>query len=157
MLIAPKDSKIDSVSIERGFDLAGLLGNGRIAIGDVRSVPAGLYAKVALEKLGLRSSVELKLVMAENVRAALVLVARREAPLGIVYETDARIDPGVKIVGVFPRGITPTDHLTGCDDQKCKIGSNEISCIFDHAGSESRIRTIRFSRAGEIHAVIITA
>jgi molybdate transport system substrate-binding protein len=101
VLIAPKDSKIDKVSIERGFDLAGLVGNGRIATGDVRSVPAGLYAKAALEKLGVWSSVESKLAMAENVRAALVLVARREAPLGIVYETDAKVDPGVKIVGVF--------------------------------------------------------
>jgi molybdate transport system substrate-binding protein len=102
VLIAPKDSKTDQVTIERGFDLAGLVGNGRIATGDVRSVPAGLYAKAALEKLGVWSSVESKLAMAENVRAALVLVARREAPLGIVYETDAKIDPGVKIVGVFP-------------------------------------------------------
>jgi molybdate transport system substrate-binding protein len=107
VLIAPKDSKIDKVSIERGFDLAGLLGNGRIATGDVRSVPAGLYAKAALEKLGVWSSVESKLAMAENVRAALVLVARREAPLGIVYETDAKIDPSVKIVGVFPEDSHP--------------------------------------------------
>jgi molybdate transport system substrate-binding protein len=107
VLIAPKDSKIDKVSIERGFDLAGLVGNGRIATGDVRSVPAGLYAKAALEKLGVWSSVESKLAMAENVRAALVLVARREAPLGIVYETDAKIDPSVKIVGVFPEDSHP--------------------------------------------------
>ena len=89
----------------RGFDLAGLVGNGRIATGDVRSVPAGLYAKAALEKLGVWLSVELKLAMAENVRAALALVARQEAPLGIVYETDAKIDPGVKIVGVFPENL----------------------------------------------------
>jgi molybdate transport system substrate-binding protein len=84
--------KIDKVTIERGFNLAGLVGNGRIATGDVRSVPAGLYAKAALEKLGVWLSVESKLAMAENVRAALVLVARQEAPLGIVYETDAKID-----------------------------------------------------------------
>ena len=102
MLIAPKDSKIGDVKIGPGFDLAGLAGNGRIATGDVRAVPAGLYAKAALEKLGVWASVEAKLAMAENVRAALVLVARGEAPLGIVYETDAKIDPGVKIVGVFP-------------------------------------------------------
>ena len=100
VLIAPKDSKIDKVNIEHGFDLAGLVGNGRIATGDVRSVPAGLYAKAALEKLG-------KLAMAENVRAALVLVARQEAALGIVYETDAKVDPGVKIVGVFPENSHP--------------------------------------------------
>jgi molybdate transport system substrate-binding protein len=107
VLVAPKDSKIGDVKIAPGFDLAGLAGNGRIATGDVRAVPAGLYAKAALEKLGVWASVESKMAMAENVRAALVLVARGEAPLGIVYETDAKIDPGVKIVGVFPEDSHP--------------------------------------------------
>jgi len=107
VLIAPKDSKIDAVTIAPGFDLAALAGNGRIATGDVRAVPAGLYAKAALEKLGVWPAVEPKLAMAENVRAALVLVARGEAPFGIVYETDARVDPGVKIVGVFPEDSHP--------------------------------------------------
>jgi molybdate transport system substrate-binding protein len=107
VLIAPKDSKIDRVNIAPGFDLAGLAGGGRIATGDVRAVPAGRYAKAALEKLGVWASVEPKMAMAENVRAALVLVARGEAPLGIVYETDAKIDPGVKIVGVFPDDSHP--------------------------------------------------
>jgi molybdate transport system substrate-binding protein len=107
VLIAPKDSKIGSVSIASGFDLAALAGNGRIAVGDVRAVPAGLYAKAALEKLGAWTTAEPKLAMAENVRAALLLVARGEAPLGIVYETDAKIDPGVKIVGVFPEDSHP--------------------------------------------------
>jgi molybdate transport system substrate-binding protein len=107
VLIAPKDSKISSVTIAPGFDLAALAGNGRIATGDVRAVPAGLYAKAALEKLGIWSSVESKIAMAENVRAALVLVARGEAPLGIVYETDAKIDPSVKIIGVFPDDSHP--------------------------------------------------
>ncbi len=107
VLIAPKDSKIGNVTIGPGFDLAGLAGSGRIAAGDVRAVPAGLYAKAALEKLGVWASVEQKMAMAENVRAALVLVARNEAPLGIVYETDAKVDPGVKIVGVFPEDSHP--------------------------------------------------
>ena len=107
VLIAPKDSKIADVTIGPGFDLAALAGDGRIAVGDVRAVPAGLYAKAALEKLGVWAAVEPKLAMAENVRAALVLVARGEAPLGIVYETDAKIDPGVKIVGVFPEDSHP--------------------------------------------------
>ena len=107
VLIAPKDLKIGDVKIAPGFDLAGLAGNGRIATGDVRAVPAGLYAKAALEKLGVWTSVESKMAMAENVRAALVLVARGEAPLGIVYETDAKIDPGVKIIGVFPEDSHP--------------------------------------------------
>jgi molybdate transport system substrate-binding protein len=107
VLIAAKDSKIGDVKIAPGFDLAALAGSGRIATGDVRAVPAGLYAKAALEKLGIWSSVEPKLAMADNVRAALVLVSRGEAPLGIVYETDAKIEPSVKIVGVFPEDSHP--------------------------------------------------
>jgi molybdate transport system substrate-binding protein len=102
VLIAPKDAKIGNVAIGSGFDLARLAGEGRIATADVNAVPAGKYAKEALEKLGIWPSVEKKLAPAENVRAALALVARSEAVLGIVYETDAAIEPGVKIVGVFP-------------------------------------------------------
>lgn len=102
VLIAPKDSKLASIEIREDFDLAKLAGDGRIATGDVKAVPVGRYAKAALEKLGLWAAAERKLAMAENVRAALALVARGEAPLGIVYETDARIEQGVKVVGVFP-------------------------------------------------------
>jgi molybdate transport system substrate-binding protein len=107
VLIAPKDSTIGQVNIGPGFNLAALAGSGRIAVGDVRAVPAGLYAKAALEKLGAWAAVEPKLAMAESVRAALVLVSRGEAPLGIVYETDAKIDPAVKIVGMFPPDSHP--------------------------------------------------
>jgi molybdate transport system substrate-binding protein len=107
VLVTAKDSKIGTVTIGSGFDLAALAGSGRIATGDVRAVPAGLYAKAALEKLGIWRSVESKLAMAENVRAALLLVARGEAPLGIVYETDAKIDPSVRILGVFPEDSHP--------------------------------------------------
>src|SRR5262249_369437 len=96
-----RDSKIDPVDIKPGFDLANLAGNGRIATGDVNMVPVGLYAKAALEKLGVWSSVEPKMMMAPNVRAALASVARNEVPLGIVYATDAKVG-GVKVVGVFP-------------------------------------------------------
>jgi molybdate transport system substrate-binding protein len=102
VLIAAKDSKIDHVDIEPGFDLAKLADDGRIATGDVEAVPVGLYAKAALEKLGVWPSVEPKIEMAVDVRAALAHCARREALLGIVYATDAKIDPGVKVVGVFP-------------------------------------------------------
>jgi len=107
VLIAPKDAKVGNIDIGPGFDLAALAGGGRIATGDVRAVPAGLYAKAALQKLGVWAAVEPRLAMAENVRAALVLVARGEAPLGIVYETDAEIEPSVKIVGVFPEDSHP--------------------------------------------------
>ena len=102
VLIAAKDSKIDHVDIKSGFDLAKLAGDGRIATGDVKAVPVGLYAKAALENLGLWQSVEPKMAMTVNVRAALAYVARGEAPLGIVYATDARVEPGVKVIGVFP-------------------------------------------------------
>jgi len=107
VLIAPKDAKIGEVTIAAGFDLAKLAGDGRIATGDVHAVPVGLYAKAALEKLGAWAAVEPKMAMAENVRAALVLVARGEAPLGIVYATDAKVEPGVKIIGVFPEDSHP--------------------------------------------------
>jgi molybdate transport system substrate-binding protein len=102
VLVAAKDSKVEHVDIEPGFDLARLADDGRIATGDVESVPVGLYAKAALEKLGVWASVEPKMQMAVNVRAALAHCARRNALLGIVYATDAKIEPGVKVVGVFP-------------------------------------------------------
>jgi molybdate transport system substrate-binding protein len=107
VLIAPKDSKVTNVSIVRGFDLAGLIGDGRIVTGDVRAVPVGKYAKAALEYLGVWASVERKFAMVENVRAALTLVARGEAVLGIVYETDAKVEPNVKMVGAFPAESHP--------------------------------------------------
>ena len=107
VLIAPKDSKIDNVKIGQGFDLAKLAGDGRIATGDVKSVPVGKYAKAALEKLGAWQAAEPKFAMAESVRAALALVSRGEAVLGIVYSTDAKVEPGVKIVGTFPADSHP--------------------------------------------------
>ncbi len=107
VLIAPKESKLADVKIGPGFDIAALAGGGRIATGDVKAVPAGRYAKAALEKLGAWAGAEPRLAMAENVRAALALVSRGEAPLGIVYETDARIEPGVKVVGRFPENSHP--------------------------------------------------
>ena len=107
VLIAPKDSRIDNVAIAPGFDLASLAGDGRIATGDVRSVPVGKYAKAALEKLGAWEAAEPKFAMAESVRAALTLVARSEAALGIVYSTDARVESGVKIVATFPADTHP--------------------------------------------------
>src|SRR5258706_6293621 len=107
VLIAPKDSRIDNVAIGQGFDLAKLIGDGKIATADVKSVPVGKYAKASLEKLGAWSAAEPKFAMTENVRAALALVARGEAALGIVYSTDARVEPGVRIVGTFPADSHP--------------------------------------------------
>src|SRR5262245_32661357 len=88
VLIAPKDANI-SANIQPGFDLAALLKDGRLAMANVDAVPAGKYGKAALEKLGAWDAVKDKIAQAENVRAALLLVARGEAPLGIVYQTDA--------------------------------------------------------------------
>jgi molybdate transport system substrate-binding protein len=107
VLIAAKDSPIGNVTIGPGFDLAKLAGDGRIATGDVRAVPVGIYAQAALEKLGVWSAVEPKMAMTQNVRAALILVARGESPLGIVYSTDAKVEPNVKIIGVFPEDSHP--------------------------------------------------
>ena len=107
VLIAPKDSRVENVTIAQGFDLAKLAGDGRIATGDVKSVPSGKYARAALEKLGAWQAAEAKFAMAESVRVALTLVARGEAALGIVYATDAKVEPGVKIVGTFPASSHP--------------------------------------------------
>jgi molybdate transport system substrate-binding protein len=102
VLIAGKDSKLGNVTIGQGFDIAKLAGDGRIAVADTKAVPAGLYAKEALEKLGAWKAAEPKLAQAENVRATLAYVARGETPIGIVYETDAKVEPNVKIIGTFP-------------------------------------------------------
>ncbi|SRR5579885_528409 len=102
VLIANKDWNKGGVKISANFPLAELLSGGRLAMADTAAVPAGKYGKEALEKLGVWNSVSGKLAQAENVRAALVLVGRGEAPLGIVYKTDAAAEPNVKIVGTFP-------------------------------------------------------
>jgi molybdate transport system substrate-binding protein len=106
VLIAPKDSRV-SLAIGDGFPLAVALGDGRLAIADVMSVPAGRYAKAALASLGVWASVEGRLAQAENVRAALKLVAAGEAPLGVVYATDARAESSVKVVGLIPEATHP--------------------------------------------------
>ncbi len=106
VLVAPKDAA-KPVEIKEGFDLAGLVGDGKLAMGAVDSVPAGKYGKAALEKLGVWASVEGKFAGAESVRAALALVSRGEAPYGIVYQTDAAADAGVAIVGTFPEESHP--------------------------------------------------
>lgn len=107
VLIAPAASAVQ-VKIRPGFDLAKALGaRGRLAIGDPGSVPAGRYAHAALEFLGAWAGVENRLVPAENVRAALAFVAWGEAPLGVVYATDARAEPRVKVVDTFPPDSHP--------------------------------------------------
>jgi molybdate transport system substrate-binding protein len=106
VLIAGADKAVET-KIEADFPLAGLLGEGRLAMADVKAVPAGKYGKAALEKLGVWADVEGSVAQAENVRAALKLVATGEAPLGIVYQTDAVAEPAVKVIGVFPEDTHP--------------------------------------------------
>ncbi len=107
LVLVMERSQAKRLTIDGSLDLAGLLNGRRLAVGDVNAVPAGRYAKAALIRLGLWNKVSDKLAPAENVRAALALVARGEAAAGIVYATDARVEPGVAIVGVFPADSHP--------------------------------------------------
>lgn len=106
VLVAPAEAAAP-VDIREGFDLAGALHGGRLAMANVDAVPAGKYGKAALEKLGAWDGVKDHVAQAESVRAALAFVARGETPLGIVYATDAVAEPKVKVVGVFPPGSHP--------------------------------------------------
>jgi molybdate transport system substrate-binding protein len=106
VLIVPKDSVLEA-KIEPGFSLASLLGDGRLAMANTDSVPAGKYGNASLQALGVWDQVKDKIAQAENVRAALLLVSRGEAPLGIVYTTDAKADPKVKVLGTFPDDTHP--------------------------------------------------
>ncbi len=101
VLIAAKDDPV-TITIAPGFDLAAALGAGKLVTGNPASVPVGKYAQAALTKLGVWDQVQPKIAGADNVRAALALVARGEAKLGIVYATDARAEPKVRVVDTFP-------------------------------------------------------
>ena len=106
VLIAPKDSDA-TVALTPGVNLAAFLKSGLLATGDPDHVPVGKYAKVALEKLGAWEAVSGRIARADSVRAALALVERGEAPLGIVYATDAAVAPKVRVVAVFPEDLHP--------------------------------------------------
>ena len=106
VLIAPAMTG-STLTIGERFPLAAALGAGKLAMANPDSVPAGRYGKHALERLGVWTSVEKQVARAENVRAALALVARGEAPFGIVYRTDALADKGVRIVDTFPSSSHP--------------------------------------------------
>jgi molybdate transport system substrate-binding protein len=106
VLIARRD-KAQSIEIRQGFDLAKLVGRSYLAVANVDSVPAGKYAKSALENLGVWPSVADKLAQSADVRAALLRVSRGQAPVGIVYQTDAATDENVTIIGTFPDNTHP--------------------------------------------------
>lgn len=120
VLIAPDQSPLGPLEVKKGLKLAALLAGGRLAMGNPDHVPAGIYAKQALVSLGLWPQVGPKIAAAPNVRVALALVERGEAPMGVVYATDAAITKKVKVLGVFPRDshkpiVYPAAMLQGRD------------------------------------------
>lgn len=143
VLIAPADSTA-SLKIEKGFDLAGALGDGRLAMGEPGSVPAGIYGKAALTSLGIWDAVAAKVAGAENVRVALAYVARGETPLGIVYATDARSEPKVKVVDTFPAdshepvvypvALTAASANPAAKDFLAYLASPEAAKVFEEQG-----------------------
>jgi molybdate transport system substrate-binding protein len=132
VLIAPRDSAA-AIDIKPGFDLAKALGSGKLAMANVDAVPAGKYGKAALEKLGAWNGVKDNVAQAENVRAALLLVARGEAPLGIVYSTDAAAEPSVKILSAFPPDSHPPIIYPAAGTKESK--SADAQSFFDYLKS----------------------
>lgn len=143
VLVAPADSTI-SLNIAPGFALAKALGEGRLAVGDPAHVPIGLYAKSALEKLGVWSEVEGKIAAADSVRTALAFVERGETPLGIVYATDAALSKKVKVVATFPEDshppvVYPAAIVAGKDTAEARdyfafLKSDEAKAVFKKYG-----------------------
>jgi len=130
VLVAPADSEL-SLAIGPGFDLAGALDDGRLAIADTQAVPAGRYGKAALQSLGVWPAAEGRLAQAENVRAALKLVSAGEAALGIVYATDAKAEPGVKVIGAFPESSHPpiVYPVAELADAKSEAAGKFLDCL----------------------------
>lgn len=146
VLIAAPDAR-PAPRIAPGFNLAGALGDGRLALADPASVPAGKYGKAALIALGVWDSIVPKVVNAENVRVALEYVARGEAPYGIVYATDAKVAPQVKLAGTFPENthapivypvaLTAT-AAPNARDFLAFLSSAEARAVFEKAGFSLR-------------------
>jgi len=141
VLIGGSGSK--PVAIAPHMDLAGALGGGRLALADPAAVPAGIYGKAALTYLAVWDSVADKVAPADNVRAAMQFVSRGEAPYGIVYETDARVDPGVHVVAVFPESTHPPivypvaltkTALPAAKDFLTYVSGPDAKAIFEKAG-----------------------
>lgn len=143
VLVAPADSAVE-LAIAPGFDIASALGDGRLAMANVDAVPAGRYGKAALESLGVWDDVADKVAQTENVRAALQFVALGEAPLGIVYQTDATAEPGVRVVGTFPEDshdpiVYPAALTAASDDPNAAafldyLQGDEARAIFGEQG-----------------------
>lgn len=107
LVLVSAEENAGTIEISPDTDLAGMLGGGRLAVAATEYVPAGRYVRAALTSLGLWGSVSGQLAEAENVRAALAFVVRRAAPFGIVYATDAAVEPEVRVVATFPEGSHP--------------------------------------------------
>lgn len=143
VLIAPNTSTV-KLAITRDFPLAKLLADDRLAIADPSAVPAGKYAKTSLENLGVWKDVQSKIAPMENVRAALALVSRGEAPFGIVYRTDALADKKVRIVAefpanthapiVYPVALMNTSQSTAAADFLNYLTSSAARAVFEKYG-----------------------
>lgn len=142
VLIAPKTRPV-TLAIAPGFALAAALGDGRLAIADPMSVPAGKYARAALTSLGVWDSVATRLAPADNVRAALLLVARGEAPLGIVYRSDVIADAAVVTVAEFPESThPPIAYPAALTTRAAPAAATVLACL---RGPEARVE---FERQG---------
>jgi molybdate transport system substrate-binding protein len=149
VLIAPRDAKFDIVELKQGVDLKALLGTGRLALADVRSVPAGRYAKAALQAIGAWEGLQDRFAMSENVRVALAFVARGEAPLGIVYESDARAEPRVRVMArfdeklhpaiVYPLAVVTSGPHPQTDQFKRFLQSDEAAEVFRRYGFKAPV------------------
>jgi molybdate transport system substrate-binding protein len=152
VLVAPTDSAVRPLALDRGTDLAALLGpNGRLATGDPAHVPVGRYAQAALEWMGQWQALSPRLARADNVRSALLLVERGEAPLGIVYATDAGASPGVRVVGTFPAGSHPpvTYPFAVTRRAESDARARALLAFLAGPGAEESWRRFGFSRAGQ--------
>ena len=148
VLIAPADSKLGKIVVTSTLKLSELLADGKLAMGDPDHVPAGIYGQKALQSLGLWSDIQDRVARAKDVRAALALVERGEAPLGIVYATDAAISDKVKVIGVFPEDshpaiVYPVGAVAGMDTPAARrflafLKSPEAKAVFEKYGFSVR-------------------
>jgi molybdate transport system substrate-binding protein len=146
VLISPADSTV-TVKIAPHFALAKLLGDGRLATGNPDSVPVGKYARSALTKLGVWSEVQDKIAAADNVRAALALVARGEAPLGIVYRTDALIEKKVRIVADFPANSHDPIIYPAATTARAQAGAADFVNFLSSPAAQAIFAKYGFDRA----------
>lgn len=133
VMIAPQDSQIEKIELAN-HQWHKLLDNNYLALGDPNHVPAGVYAKTAFVSLGQWDAIQTKVAAANNVRGALLLVERQEAPLGVVYSTDAKASQKVKVVATFPENLhSPVEYPMAIVREHRR---EEVQQFFDYLGSE---------------------